>query len=40
MHQRHEEGLIVSLIDVYPDGQDEMFRWIERHAADFDPSYI
>jgi hypothetical protein len=35
-----EEGLIVSLIDVYPDGQDEMFRWIERHSADFDPSYI
>ena len=35
-----EEGRIVRLTDVYPDGQDEMLSWIERYSEDFDPSYI
>lgn len=35
-----EEGRIVSLEDVYAEGQDEAFRWLERHADDFDPTYV
>jgi hypothetical protein len=35
-----EEGRIVSLVDVYPEGQDEMLGWLERHSAEFDPSYL
>ncbi len=35
-----EEGRIVRLTDVYPEGQDEMLGWFERHGAEFDPSYI
>ena len=35
-----ESGRIVSLEDVYPEGQDEMLRWLERYRADFDPSYV
>ena len=35
-----EAGRIVSLKDVYPEGQDEMLRWLERHRAEFDPSYV
>ena len=34
-----ETGRIVSVVDVYPEGQDEMLRWLERHRDDFDPSY-
>ncbi len=36
----NEAGRIVSLVDVYPDGQDEMLSWLESHSADFDPSYV
>ncbi len=36
----NETGLIVSLEDVYPEGQEEMLRWLERYRADFDPSYV
>lgn len=35
-----ETGRIVSLEDVYPEGQDEMLRWLERNRAEFDPSYV
>ncbi len=35
-----ETGRIVSLADVYPEGQDEMHRWLERYRAEFDPSYV
>ncbi len=35
-----ETGRIVSLEDVYPEGQDEMLRWLERYRAEFDPSYV
>jgi hypothetical protein len=34
-----EAGRIVSLVDIYAPGQDEMFDWLERHGADFDASY-
>jgi len=33
-------GRIVSLKDVYPPGQDEMLRWLEKYADQFDPSYV
>ena len=33
-------GRIVSLEDVYPEGQDEMLRWLERYSAKFDPTYV
>jgi len=35
-----EAGLIVSLEDSYPKGQDDMLGWLERYSADFDPSYL
>ncbi len=35
-----ETGRIVSLEDVYPEGQDEMLSWFERYSAEFDPSYV
>ena len=35
-----ETGRIVSLEDVYPEGQDEMLRWLERYRAEFDASYV
>ncbi len=35
-----EKGRIVSLEDVYPEGQDEMVSWLKRYSAEFDPSYI
>ena len=35
-----ETGRIVSLEDVYLDGQDEVLSWFERHSAEFDPSYL
>ena len=35
-----ETGRISSLEDVYPEGQDEMLRWLERYSAEFDPSYV
>jgi hypothetical protein len=35
-----EAGHIVSLEDVYPEGQDEMLRWLERYRAEFDASYV
>ncbi len=35
-----EAGRIVSLEDVYPEGQDEMLSWLERYSAEFDPSYL
>ena len=35
-----ETGRIVSLEDVYPEGQDEMLRWLERYRAEFDASYL
>ena len=35
-----EAGRIVRMEDVYPAGQDEMLRWLERYSAEFDPSYV
>ena len=35
-----ETGRIVSLEDVYPEGQDEMLRWLERYGSEFDASYV
>ena len=35
-----ETGRIVSLVDVYPEGQDEMLRWLERYSTGFDPTYV
>jgi hypothetical protein len=35
-----EAGRIARLEDVYPDGQDEMLRWLDRHGSRFDPSYV
>ena len=35
-----ETGRIVSMEDVYPEGQDEMLDWLERYSAKFDPTYV
>ena len=35
-----ETGRIVSMEDVYPEGQDEMLGWLERYSAEFDPRYV
>ena len=35
-----EGGRILSLEDVYPEGQEEMLGWLERYSAEFDPSYV
>ena len=35
-----EQGRIVHLTDVYPEGQDEMYAWLERYSAEFDASYV
>jgi hypothetical protein len=34
-----DAGRIVSIVDVYPEGQDQMVDWLARYRADFDASY-